>query len=86
METYEDWTNVKGLDLAGPTSFFPHMEDQWQTLVDDRIQALPQDDSAHEESPILCCLTDEDVCFVDGRTKSVHSTATLRSRTPAPVL
>ena len=86
MEAYTDWADVHGLALSGPTSFFPHMEDQWEPLVEDRIQALPQDDAVDKESPILCCLRDEEVCFVEGRKKSIHSTATLRSRIPAPVL
>ena len=86
METYDEWTDVKGLDLSGPTSFFPHMEDQWQPLVDDRVQALPQESKSDEESPILCCIRDEDVCYVEGRKNSIQSTASLRSRSPAPVL
>jgi hypothetical protein len=68
--------------LAGSASFFPHMEDQWQDMVDDRIQGLPQAD----ELPILCCLRDDEVCFVDGRKKSLHSTGALRSKVQVPAL
>jgi hypothetical protein len=40
-ETYNDWTNVRGLNLVESISFFPHMEDRWKSLVDQRRRELP---------------------------------------------
>ena len=62
METYDDWKHVQGMSLVGPYSFFPHMDDQWDTLVKEKSREL-------ESVPIIC-LRDGDVCFVDGVKKT----------------
>lgn len=77
MKSYDDWVDVKGLGLTGSLSIFPHMEVQWQKLVDDRVQALPH--KMDEQSPILACLRDEEVCYVEGRKQSIRSTGIVRS-------
>ena len=64
METYEDWKGVKGFALAGDSSYFPHMDDQWQSLVDTKRNDL-------EGSRNVYCLRDEEVCYVDGTKKSI---------------
>jgi hypothetical protein len=61
METYQDWDDTNGLQLVGPYSFFPHMEDHWDDVVNDMSQHLPSN---------VICLRDGDVCVVDGRTRS----------------
>jgi hypothetical protein len=76
-EAYDDWKDVKGLGLAGSVSFFPHMEDQWQPMVDDRVRELPP--AGDFESPVLCCLADDQVCYVDGCATSIQSTGVLSS-------
>ena len=44
--SYEDWKGVEGLRLAGDVSFFPHMEDRWTELVEEKQASL--------DSPVLC--------------------------------
>ncbi|KAG7374634.1 peptidase S51 family protein [Nitzschia inconspicua] len=81
-ECYDDWKDVIGLGLAGSVSFFPHMEDQWRTMIDGRLRELPlanQSRNDGDTAPLLCCLSDEQVCFVDGQTRSMQSTGTLLS-------
>lgn len=66
METYNDWKGIKGLDLVGGASFFPHMSDEWKELTDNKKQELGQ----------VYCLRDEEVCLVDGRGVSIVSADT----------
>jgi hypothetical protein len=61
MESYENWKGVKGLGLVGKYSFFPHMDDQWNDLVQAKLTGL---------SSIPICLGDGEVCLVNGATKS----------------
>ncbi|GKY99838.1 hypothetical protein MPSEU_000937600 [Mayamaea pseudoterrestris] len=62
MESYEDWKGTPGLSLVGQYSFFPHMDDQWNELVNDKSASLAP------STPI--CLRDSEVCQVTGATKS----------------
>ena len=39
-ETYDDWKGQIGLNLAGGASFFPHMGDEFETLVKDKKEEL----------------------------------------------
>lgn len=57
MEEYSDWIGVKGLNILGGDSIFPHMSQQYQELVEEKKKTL--DSKVH-------CLTDEDVCCVKG--------------------
>lgn len=66
-ETYDDWKGIKGFGLAGNSSYFPHMTEQWQELVGEKQKELTKDD----DSKVVHCLRDDQVCFVDGSSKSV---------------
>lgn len=72
METYDEWQDVKGLGLAGDTSFFPHMQDQWEATVTDKQQKLASK---------VYCLTDSDAFCVNGSKQEtfILSTAPVES-------
>jgi hypothetical protein len=53
---------VKGFGLAGDVSFFPHMHDQWQSLVEEKTAERSDEEKVY-------CLTDEDACCVEGKRK-----------------
>ena len=36
METYDDWQDVKGLGFMGDASIFPHMDDTWENLIQEK--------------------------------------------------
>jgi hypothetical protein len=74
-ETYDDWKGVKGFGLVGDSSFFPHMGDQWKELVAEKQNGMPATSKVY-------CLRDEEVCCVDGRTKSIEIVSS--SHTLAP--
>ena len=66
--TYEDWIGVSGLALAGDDiSIFPHMDDQWESLVKDKQSQL-LDASVH-------CLRDEEALWVCGSSRTVTKLA-----------
>lgn len=68
-ERYEDWCDrVNGLTLVGPNvSFFPHYEDgAWQDTVQQRTIDLQQRHPGMQ----VCCLRDDQVCYVDGSTRT----------------
>lgn len=62
MESYSDWKNIKGLNLIGGNSIFPHMNNQYQELVDQKKKNL--------ESKVHC-LTNSEVCCVRGGEKTL---------------
>lgn len=64
-EDYSSWNGIKGFGLAGNTSFFPHMDERWKELVIEKEKELDKDQIVH-------CLTDEDVCCVDGSKQEVR--------------
>ena len=64
--TYADWKGVRGFGMVGNASFFPHMEQQWMRLVAEKQKELAS--PAKDE---VICLRDEDVCCVDGESKSI---------------
>jgi hypothetical protein len=65
MEAYEAWKAVKGFGLAGNVSIFPHMTDDWKSVVEEKKMQLESTNS------IVHCLTDEECCFVNGPERSV---------------
>ncbi|OEU07847.1 hypothetical protein FRACYDRAFT_174392 [Fragilariopsis cylindrus CCMP1102] len=65
-ETYEDWTYIKGLDAAGGDSFFPHMEDQWQDMVQRQTKHLVESGISTQTSSVRC-VRDDDSYVVDSR-------------------
>ena len=62
MESYDDWKGVKGFGLAGKDSFFPHMTEQWQDLVERKQQEIKSDDPSKK----VYCLRDDQLCYVNG--------------------
>lgn len=64
---YNDWKGVSGLNLAGDISIFPHMDSQWQALVDEKQQEIAGQ---------VYCLKDEEILKVDGNTKTVEKLVT----------
>jgi len=40
MENYDDWQSVKGLNLVGDYSLFPHMNAEWKELVKEKSGEL----------------------------------------------
>jgi Peptidase family S51 len=63
-EQYRDWDAVGGLGMVGPHSYFPHMTDDWQPLVDRKRM----DD---DRNNCVVCLRDQDVCLVDGSARAL---------------
>jgi hypothetical protein len=63
-EAYEDWTGVKGFGLVGSSSFFPHMGDRWQDLVNEKKSDIATDSEVY-------CLRDDEICCVDGSSRSI---------------
>ena len=81
--TYEDWNGVRGLGLVGNAAFFPHMDDQWQPLVADKISSSKDDECTGERS--YYCLRDEEACCVIGNSKSITVLSTSDCLEPALV-
>ena len=70
-ETYADWRGDKpsfGLNLVGDASFFPHMSDDWDELVEEKRSSLPKDSA-------LYCLREWDAFCVEGSTKDTFMSA-----------
>jgi len=66
-ESYDDWKGASpsfGFNLVGDASVFPHMSENWQDLVDEKRDSLPQDSD-------LYCLREFDACCVEGSIKDV---------------
>ena len=86
-ESYGDWNHIKGLNVTGCTSFFPHMDDKWKELIDRRTKQLLFDiakatipSSAHSlpssqdqslASSSVRCIRDDEAYVVDGREKQI---------------
>jgi hypothetical protein len=67
---YEDWKRIAGLDLVGENvSVFPHMSEQWQDMVDGKIEQLNADkmdgdasDSSLPAPEVYCLRDDQALC------------------------
>lgn len=75
-QTYDDWNGVASLKLVGNAAFFPHYdEDQWAAVVQGKMAALAprrggdDDDDDSNTNIQVCCLQDDQVCYVDGSAK-----------------
>jgi len=86
-EQFKDWKGTPGMNLAGGVSIFPHMNQDWMSIVDEKRSSLQQeeervlldsvDDKKMKEGndtgdytrSKLYCLSDWDVCCVEGGTK-----------------
>jgi len=71
-ENHQSWEGVLGLGLVGDASFFPHMNDSWNDLVEEKQQTL-----SHVE-----CLNEEHVVCVRGPER----TRLLAAGTPVNIL
>lgn len=81
-ETYQDWTDIRGLDGAGRTSLFPHMTEEWQEVAEHRTEELLEsttskgdEDNDNEDplslSPSVRCIRDDQAYVVDGRRQTI---------------
>eukprot|EP00934_Nitzschia_sp_Nitz4_P001909 Nitzschia sp. Nitz4//scaffold211_size37880//19190//20459//NITZ4_007707-RA/size37880-augustus-gene-0.54-mRNA-1//1//CDS//3329541982//1909//frame0 len=64
-ETYDDWKAVKGLGLVKNVSFFPHMDVQWESIVEEKASLL--------QGSTICCIQEADACLVHPRGWSIVS-------------
>ena len=60
-ETYDEWKGHLGLAMAGSRSFFPHMSNDWETLVEEKKSAMDEN-----KASCVVCLGEFDACCVDG--------------------
>ena len=60
-ETYDDWKGQLGLDLAKGASFFPHMNDEFETLVSNKKEELNE---SIEGDAIVHALEDDGSYFI----------------------
>ncbi|KAL7527102.1 hypothetical protein ACHAXR_001803 [Thalassiosira sp. AJA248-18] len=61
-ETYDDWLDCKGFEFVGDRSFFPHMSDDWNDLVEEKVETQNLGENVY-------CLREEDACCVIGGKK-----------------
>lgn len=61
-ESYEDWVGVQGFGLVGDVSIFPHMDESWEPLVEEKKTDVKFKD--------VLPLREWQVFCVDGDTKS----------------
>jgi peptidase E len=61
-ESLDAWCGVSGLDLLGGSSIFPHMAEQWESIVADKML----DFDSH-----VYCISDSQVCLVDGEQQTI---------------
>jgi hypothetical protein len=74
MGGYDDWSDVRGLDLVGGRSLFPHMSDDWSDTVNERRAAMATSTSAPRRRRMddgpgyndLVCLREHDALCVVG--------------------
>jgi Peptidase family S51 len=70
MEHFEDWTNVAGLNLLGDQAIFPHMDEGWTDLVNEKQQSL---------SSKVRTIRDTEVYLFDGALGSARLVAAPRA-------
>ena len=63
-ESYDDWLDCRGFGFSGTNSYFPHMNEDWEDLVKEKMK--DQDLDAGSTSS----LREEDACCVIGSKKS----------------
>ena len=61
-ESYDAWRGISGLDLLGGASIFPHMAEQWESLVGEKMVGF----NSH-----VYCISDSQMCLVDGEQQTV---------------
>lgn len=71
---YADWDGVDGMSLVGSASFFPHMTENWQAVVDRQSRGRN-----------IVCLSDGDACLVDGAARTLTLASSPMVRQPDPV-
>ena len=74
MEEYDDWKEVKGLSLAGQSSFFPHMSPDWEEVVQRKKDGITaRDERCDNNSDLLYCLQEGESFCIDGDTSFLAS-------------
>lgn len=62
--TYGAWSKTPGMCLLGnEVCFFPHMGQEWEGLIEEKLQDQTKD---------VLALRDTDVCFIDGAKRSIR--------------
>lgn len=61
-EKYEAWGDVSGLNILGGISIFPHMTEQWDSLVAEKSVGYTGN---------VCCISDYEICLVDGEQQTL---------------
>ena len=68
-ETYDDWYGYKGMSFAGPdTSIFPHMEETWEDLVQEKTTQMIKEDG---NCVNVYSLHEWEACCIDGDAEKV---------------
>lgn len=78
-ETYGDWTDIKGLDASGQTSWFPHLTEEWKDLAERKTRELLESTASTSETTNTTtttpsdvrCIRDDQAYAVDGRTQII---------------
>lgn len=80
--TYEDWTQIRGLDATGGVSWFPHMTEEWRDMTQAKTKTLLEtasrsndgdnenDDKAKSSSVRL--IRDDQAYVVEGKSQSIR--------------
>ncbi len=63
-ESYDAWRGISGLDLLGGASIFPHMTEQWESLVTEKTVGF----DSH-----VYCISDSQMCLVDGEQQTIFT-------------
>lgn len=67
-ETHEDWAGYRGMGFAGEAAIFPHMDDVWDDLVEEKKQQLGAESTVY-------CLREWEACCVDGKARQLFVTS-----------
>ena len=68
-ETYDDWYGYKGMRFAGPdTSIFPHMEETWRDLLQEKTKQMIKEDG---NCVNVYSLHEWEACCIDGDAEKV---------------
>ena len=72
-ETYDDWLDCNGFGFAGNHSFFPHMSDDWQDVVEENVEAQNLGSNVYclREENVCCVIGDKKLSFINSRSNPI---------------